>query len=166
MDKVYEDVSPLTANAPIGSVASNQKKTSVPADIGSFKLVSRSEFSNRGNPKFNSVNKSKRRRYIHRDKNRNATTYRKQKENYGDNEAQRSLIFRKDASKVAAKLFFKDNLKKTLNLARTQRNGRTKRIKPSRYRRAKISRKNSYAPNVIRPKTNSYADYPASRKFI
>ena len=62
--------------------------------------------------------------------------------------------------------FFKDNLKKTLNLARTQRNERTKRIKLDRYRHAKISHNNSYAPNVICPKTNSYADYPASRKFI
>jgi hypothetical protein len=105
--------------------------------------MSQSEFSNRGNSKFNGAQRSSLWAI-----------------------PQRSLIFRKDASKVAAKLFFKDNLKKTLNLARTQRNERTKRIKPDRYRHAKISRKNSYAPNVIRPKTNSYADYPASRKFI
>ena len=38
-------------------------------------------------------------------------------------------FFRKDTNKVAAKLFFEDNLKKTLNLARTQRNERTKRDK-------------------------------------
>ncbi len=106
--------------------------------------MSQSGFSNRGNSKFNGANKSKRRRYIHRDKDRNAATCRKQNENYDDNEAQRSLIFRKDVSKVAARLFFKDNLKKTLNLARTQRNERTKRIKPRRYRRAKISRKNKW----------------------
>ena len=73
--------------------ASNQKMTSVLADIGSFKLISQSKFSNRGNPKFNGANKSKRRRYIHRDKDRNAATYRKQNENYDDNSAQRSLFF-------------------------------------------------------------------------
>ena len=61
--------------------------TSVLADIGSFKLISQSEFSNRGNPKFNGANKSERRRYIHRDKDRNAATCRKQNENYDDNGA-------------------------------------------------------------------------------
>ena len=103
--------------------------TSVLADIGSFKLISQSKFSNRGNPKFNGANKSKRRRYIHRDKDRNVATCRKQNKNYDYNGAQRSLFFRKDTNKVAAKLFFEDNLKKTLNLARTQRNERTKRDK-------------------------------------
>ena len=73
--------------------AFNQKATSI-ADIGSFKLISQSEFSNRGNPKFNGANKSKKRRYIHRDKDRNAATYRKQNENYDDNGAQRSLFFK------------------------------------------------------------------------
>lgn len=68
--------------------------TSVLADIGSFKLISQSKFSNRGNPKFNGANKSERRRYIHRDKDRNAATYRKQNENYDDNGAQRSLFFK------------------------------------------------------------------------
>jgi hypothetical protein len=68
--------------------------TSVLADIGSFKLISQSEFSNRGNPKFNGANKSKRRRYIHRDKDRNAATSRKQNKNYDDNGAQRSLFFK------------------------------------------------------------------------
>ena len=68
--------------------------TSVLADIGSFKLISQSEFSNRGNPKFNGANKSKKRRYIHRDKDRNAATCRKQNENYDDNGAQRSLFFK------------------------------------------------------------------------
>ena len=37
--------------------------------------------------KFNGANKSKRRRYIHRDKDRNAATCRKQNENYDDNGA-------------------------------------------------------------------------------
>ena len=55
--------------------------------------MSQSGFSNRGNSKFNGANKSKRRRYIHRDKDRNAATYKKPNENYDDNEAQRSLIF-------------------------------------------------------------------------
>lgn len=72
----------------------NQKMTSVLADIGGFKPMSQSEFSNRGNPKFNGTNKSKKRRYIHRDKDRNAATYRKQNENYDDNGAQRSLFFK------------------------------------------------------------------------
>ena len=86
---------PAPANAPIDSLASNQKKTSVPADIGGFKPISQNEFSNRGNPKFNGANKSKRRRYIHRDKDRNIATYRKPNENYDDNEAQRSLFFKR-----------------------------------------------------------------------
>ena len=68
--------------------------TSVLANIGSFKLISQSKFSNRGNPKFNGANKSKRRHYIHRDKDRNIATYRKQNENYDDNGAQRSLFFK------------------------------------------------------------------------
>lgn len=37
-------------------------------------------------------------------------------------------FFRKDTNKVAAKLFFEDNLKKTLNLTHTRRNECTKRI--------------------------------------
>ncbi len=56
--KLYEDVSPATANAPIDSVASNQKATSILADIGGFKPMSQTGFSNRGNSKFNGAQRS------------------------------------------------------------------------------------------------------------